>query len=300
MSSSAAAITDYSNHGDRIRQDPLEQVIARSVPLAKARELHSIYSEVFKSVQTRSDENWIEFLKNQNERAINRIGAPPIRLNFSPLIEYVTNVNHPPIVIEVVDRADANAVIKAAHAIDRLSMEGVGHSFGWEIYKKVLESKISMCFLAHSEENIVGCLLGTRIPLDPETTVFHVWTWIKGASHPYIRLVKEFQQYIEDKQIDFEADFLSLCVDEGNSTAKNRYENFGFEVQSAKYNKYTNERSFFMAKRLTQDKEKEVPLFDIVNDAIEHQTSQLFGIFEGLRLLGIYKINELFNQFRYK
>lgn len=261
--------------------------------LKNARDLHLIYSYALKIIQSVAGDldakkKIIEILKYGNGKLISRIGLPKIGLDFSPLIEAANedrNINCNS--LEIVNSEDPIKVIEAAEAIDQLSYEGVGRTFGVKIYKKMIESNFHSCLLAKNENNqIIGCLFGTLVELkEPSLRVFHFWICARKATYPGIHLVEKIAEYLNNLSEELiyihNPDYLSLLVDHDNHKAFELNCKAGFIKIEDAYNSFSKKDASFMVKKMTKE-EKEFPHEADVTEAVTQLSLETLGYFSAL------------------
>ena len=257
--------------------------------LQNARDLHLIYSQTIKIIQSISQNaeakhQFIEILQSANGKLISRLGLPKVSLDFSPIIE-ATNQEREITCksLEIINSEDPIKVIEAAEAIDQLSYEGVGRTFGVSIYKKMIESNSHSCLLAKNEQNqILGCLFGTLVELkEPSLRIFHFWICARKATYPGIHLIKKFEENLNSFINFHNPDYFSLTVDHDNHTAIELYCNAGFINIEKTYNNFSKKEAFFMVKKITNN-EKELPHQAEVTEAITQLSLQTLGYFSAL------------------
>lgn len=271
-----------------------------SPKILKSRDIFPFYIKAIRLAQAISQESndlkhfYLSILQAAQGKKIQRIGAPPIYLNFDPLIK---SLEKGTVTLsckcEILDTNNSEQVAFVARAIDRLAEEGFGRSFGFHVFKTVLASPDSLCMIAKDSENeIVGYALGTRVCIQRSDhsqalKVFHIWFLVRKANYPLIHLVKMTKAFESELIQRLNPDFISLSVDVLNQKAKEMYENEGFKTFEVKYSSLMETTTAFMLKSFKQE---------IKEPSSEEITKEIF--LASMRQLGMGKA--LFYQTSYQ
>lgn len=267
----------------------------------KARDIYPFYVDIQKfslaitndSLKTRK---FKKLLNKAQNKSILRVGTYSYQLDFTPILEK-TLICHQ---FNIVDAKDSIQVSEAAQALDQLSYEGIGESFGIFVHKTMIESKESLCLVARNPHNqIIGSLFGTYVELEESIRVFHLWITVRKANHPCIGFWEKCYPTFEKSLMEiFKPDYITLNVDEDNISAFNLYQKSGFKEVEKKYNKITQTNAYHMVKSLTP-KEK-LPSGVEITKAIEKQAFRHLGLFSGLIYMTYFYGMKVFNGWFYK
>lgn len=253
--------------------------------LAAPRNIVKIYALVPKITRKLAsdkslEQSFITILEASNGKPVIRRGAPTITLDFTPLIERIkeSKIDEPMnLEVSYVNRNDLKTIKKAAEAIDRLSEENLGHSFGRIVYEKMIQSDAGLCLVAEDPAgNVIGCLFGALTMVDT-SRVFHFWTCVRKANCPEIRLVEQFAKFEQAIADAFDAEFLTLSVDVGNESAARLYEEKGYLEVEQERRERLNEPTRFMVKKLTLES-KQPPGKETTVAAITEQVKKTVGL----------------------
>lgn len=224
----------------------MREILEHPAPkIQSSRDIYPLYSDALKIGSSlddvRNKGDFLAILSAANGRIVQRTGAPPISLNFSPITDVIDfDAAEPQISCspEIVDRKNEKAVQEAAEAVDRLCNEGIGYSFGVHVFKAIIRSSPALCVVARNQkQQIIGCALGTLVHINPSQSdflpvpvkVFHFWFLVRQANHPSIHLADSLQAFQDHLRSNFDPDFLSLIVGIYNFEAKRIYIDAGFD-----------------------------------------------------------------------
>ncbi len=280
-----------------------------SYKLEKPSDLYTIYTkalkigETFESQDSTAKQCFIEILKAAKGKWLSRVGATGCMLDFTPIIERINESKQ--IVdysLKIIDNNNFLEANEAAQAIDHLSNEGVGWSFGVEVLKTIIQSPSACCIIATDQMgHSIGSLFGTLIELQQQSSslkVLHIWLCARKANYPGIHFIEMLKSLETDVVQRFSPDFFSLSVDVANSMVCELYKNAGFVEVERKYNSFTNSQTAYMVKDL-QNEQNSKPSRQAVYDEINKQARSMLGATGMMRVMQ-FKITKLVNGILYK
>ncbi|WP_068471480.1 hypothetical protein [Candidatus Protochlamydia phocaeensis] len=201
----------------------------------------------------------VEVLEQHPTMEIMRTYFPPVHLDFIPIINFIKERTLPELLCNVIE---PNKLDEAAEAMDMLSYEGFGWTFGRRTYKAILQSSESLCVLARDKttNKIVGFALGSLVETPVMTSevknlkIFHIWLCVRSASYPKAQFIKNLETIRETALQKFKPDILSLSVNDTNVSVRRLYENAGFQPEGeSSYNEFSQEQAQWMVCRISEN-----------------------------------------------
>lgn len=261
--------------------------------LKQPRDLYPYFADILKFAKninnTAKKEHFIRILKFCQGEIISRVGYPPVTLDFNPIISLIRNVVKPhSFKASIVNTKDDREVACAAYALDQLSSEGIGFSFGEKIYKRMIESNVGLCAVVKNENHeIVGATFGSLLTLNQGALkTFHFWMCARKANYPGINLIEMLKPFEKDVIDRFSPDCISLNVDVAGPAAYTLYKEAGFEEVEKKINAFSTDQSF-MVKKITSITDTPKP--DAVFETLVEQGINTMGTLDGYTsMIGVY------------
>jgi len=282
-----------------------------SQKIEKSRDIYPLYIEAYKTTMAITDleikRDFITILEALNGMYVPRVGTTPIFLDFDPIID-AANHSKDQIVcrLEIVDRQNLKMVQEAALALHMLSEEGIGASFGVNVYKAVLQSPDALCIVAkNTQDKIIGCALGTHVDINkqqhPPLKVFHIWLAARKANYPLIHLTTLLQSFEKDVTERFNPDYLSLAVEMNNTTAANLYNVAGFkEIARKASNTFSNSPTAIMLKNMREPPTENKPTPEEISSAVQAQGMQLLGYGWAVLYMTAFNVTRTIRKLWYK
>jgi hypothetical protein len=272
--------------------------------LQDPRDLYPVFSVILKFGQAIDTpfkkRSFVNILNLCQGESIARVGFPPIQLDFKPIISFIQNAKPHEFKVSIVEVNDNMAVARAAYAIDQLTCEGIGFSFGERIYKKLLESQACFAVVVKNEsDEIVGATLGTLLHVrvgKVAIKTFHFVMCARRANYPGIQLVEMLKPFEEMITKRHQPDCISLNVHLGNVKAVNLYSKAGFVENEKHVNDFGQEQSFMVKNKSNVSS---LPKAEAVFKAFVDLEIETLGAFEGYTsMIGVYA-TKAFNSIRY-
>lgn len=251
--------------------------------LGKARHLYDFYQKALSFGQQLGGEkknSYLQLLLNNHGKYIPRVGAPPLPLDFFPIINALAGKATPIADPVIVDSKNDDQINEAAKALDQLSYEGVGRSFGVRVYKAIIRSDAGFCsIIRNEEEDIIGGLLGTLVKIEG-VAVLHLWICARKANYPKNEIATKFFSLGDSVIKKYQPDFISLEVEEDNKV-KNLYEQLGFEKIDSRYSPFTRWVTDYMVLPLAKQ-ETQPPKMSQVAEEVTKQSVLILGRYEAI------------------
>ena len=282
--------------------DNLRQVFTNPrYKLTKARDIYPFYASLQKVLGETSEKpqlqkRLLKVLRLENGRVIGRVGMPPIALDFAPFLNREESLNT--LTLHSVDPFNQKEVAEAAFIVDEMIMEGIGKSFGFNVYQAIIGSKEALCVFGKTGDKIVGCLLGTQVYLNNGRGVFHIWACVRKANSPGIGFVSMLNTLEQEVIQRFHPCWITFCVDEDNDSAYQLYLKSGFEEVERARNDYSEGPVIFMARCLGATN-PEPPKMDTVRDLVKKYSVATLGFANAVYLMIALKVTEFANQVFY-
>lgn len=271
---------------------------ANPCKLQKSRHLHEFYLRALyfgKNLDSEQQSSFIELLKENQGKKIYRIGADSISLNFDPIISILKNQSHLIVKSEIVDRNNVNAVKEAACALDLLSYEGVGRTFGIDFYQAIIRSNDGLCAIVKDQNQIIGGMLGTVLEIKGNR-IFHFWFGARKANYPGNKIIKDFFSCISNMANQMNLDLFTLSVETENK-AINIYTRLGFVQHETVFSSFNRANTHFMIKKLRDVNDLSLPSSEELNIKIKQQIFNILGKMNamvwGVKFLAKQKLNDL-------
>lgn len=259
--------------------------------IKQARDIYPLYLEAKTFIKNNSGnsailEKYKKILRSMNGMWVQRIGLPPLILDFNPLLKK-ESYNY-----ETLNFQNRSMVEVAAMEIDQLCEEGIGYSFGKDALRRILSSPDSLCITVSTQGKIVGFAMGTCLTIRNQK-VFHIWFAARSANHPEMNLVQSLSEFKQLVITRFDANYLSLGVEVDYAAAIELYKKAGFGEASR------NESKVFML-QLIKENYDSAPTSAEVGLALKNQSGEMLGVLSKIRAFASFHITKVFRKYWYQ
>lgn len=306
---SSLAVQNHSSNSVPVdllkRLQPLKE--GKGCHIGVSRNLLRLYGDLLKMGLEKEtpelQENYIAELRLIDRGKISRYHLPPVVLDLEPIIQRIskkqaevkTTLHH--IFHGEMNAVQAEELEEVVKAIDRLSLQVLGSSFGVNLYRQMIKAGTGACIYAKDEaQRIVGVLFGTILEIDG-CKMFYAWTCARQANVPGMNFVENLKTYMEPLNTQG-VHYMALNVEVENVSAKALYEKAGFLDYGRYYSAFTSSDVHYMAK-VCSAYDQELPTLVEVNEAIITSVKDTLGISQVLLLAFQHTTNKLMNNFLY-
>jgi hypothetical protein len=143
---------------------------------------------------------------------------------------------------------DLDAVAKIVNTI---ALESIGTAPGAEFFKSKLETPITFCMIAQSEETPIACTYGTFVE---ELQLFHMNFLGRRINYPGVHIIERLQSQIYILREKFpHLKCITLCVEETNIHAQPIYQSLGFKPLDYVKKGFEEKPMYFYGMKLKKD-----------------------------------------------